>query len=102
VSNHDLSRSDITPVKSEAGSEMRTWTDHTGKRTIQAEYLSGDEQSVQIRLPNGKVMTSRLEWFSQQDQEFVRQKRESSSPTGVGSSVIRQTKLRSFKLTPTS
>jgi hypothetical protein len=69
-------RRDVNDKAEAAGvttGELRTWTDSTGTRTIKAEYVAADEQRVQIRLQNGKVVTSRLERFSKQDQEFVRE-----------------------------
>jgi hypothetical protein len=56
----------------ESGSAMRTWTDHTGRRTIQGEYLSGDAQKVKLRLAGGKKVTLRMDQLSGSDQEFVR------------------------------
>jgi hypothetical protein len=56
----------------ETGSAMRTWTDHTGTRTIQAEFLSSDKQKVKLRLDNGKNLTVRIDQLSDSDQQFVR------------------------------
>jgi hypothetical protein len=51
---------------------MRTWTDHTRTRTIQAEYLSADKQKVKLRLDNGKNLTVRIDQLSDSDRQFVR------------------------------
>lgn len=59
-------------AKGAPGSAMRTWTDHTGTRTIQAEYLSGDKQKVKLRLDNGKNLTVRIDQLSDSDRQFVR------------------------------
>jgi hypothetical protein len=55
------------------GSEVRTWTESTGTRTLRAEFLGGDKEYVKLRLENEKNATARASLFSEQDQKFVRE-----------------------------
>jgi hypothetical protein len=62
-----------TKLNASAVGELRTWTDSTGTRTIQAEYLGSSKQQVTLRLENGKKLTLRINQLSDSDQQFVRE-----------------------------
>lgn len=53
--------------------EVRTWTNSVGTRTVRAEFLGGDKESVTLRLENGKITTLPASEFSELDRKFVRE-----------------------------
>ncbi len=63
----------VVVLRGPARGDMRTWTDHTGTRTIEAEYIHGDENHVRLLLKNGKKLTVRISQLSAGDQQFVRE-----------------------------
>jgi hypothetical protein len=50
----------------------RTWTDATGKHTLEAEFVELKDGNVQLRKPDGKVVTLPIEKLSQADQAFAK------------------------------
>ncbi|MGO8747597.1 MAG: NPCBM/NEW2 domain-containing protein [Thermoguttaceae bacterium] len=50
----------------------RTWTDSTGKHTVEAEFISLKDRMVQLRKPDGSVVTVRIEKLSYADQVFLK------------------------------
>ncbi len=54
--------------------KFRTWTDITGKHKVQAELVAvaQEDGTVQLRKPNGNVVTVPLEKLSQEDQAFLK------------------------------
>jgi hypothetical protein len=56
-----------TPVAS-----ARTWTDSTGKHTLEAEFVEMKDGKVQLKKEDGKTITIPIEKLSDPDQEFVR------------------------------
>jgi hypothetical protein len=79
------------PPDASAVGEMRTWTDSTGTRTIQAEYVSSTPQQVTLRLANGKKVTLWIDQLSSSDQGYVREAVaiRSSAKSGVGTATSR-------------
>ncbi|MEE8450890.1 MAG: SHD1 domain-containing protein, partial [Thermoguttaceae bacterium] len=51
----------------------RTWTDASGKNTIEAELIGYDSGMVQLRKPNGETLSVSFDKFCVADQQFVRQ-----------------------------
>lgn len=52
--------------------EYRTFTSKDGVRKIEAEIQSATGDTVTIQVKNGAVTTSRIDLFSLEDQEFIR------------------------------
>ena len=50
----------------------RTWTDHSGKFTIEAELVDIEGETVRLRRPSGDEFTIPLARLSAADQEYVR------------------------------
>ncbi|MGA2257530.1 MAG: SUMF1/EgtB/PvdO family nonheme iron enzyme [Thermoguttaceae bacterium] len=53
--------------------QLRTWTDSTGKYTIQAEFVDSKDGKVRLKKQDGKEVTIPVEKLSDADREFVRQ-----------------------------
>jgi len=51
--------------------ELRTWTDVSGKHTIEAEFVSLAGDSVTLRRPDGKELTLPLSRLREADRTFV-------------------------------
>jgi len=56
-----------------ASVSARTWTDTTGKYSIDGEFIKLADGTVSIRQDDGKLIRIPLEKLSDSDQEFVRQ-----------------------------
>ncbi len=56
-----------------ARAEYRTFTSKDGVRKIEAEIQSATGDTVTIQVKNGAVTTSRIDMFSKEDQEFIRE-----------------------------
>lgn len=54
-------------------SEARTWTDASGTRSIEAEFIKRDGENVVLRMPNGTISQFSIARLSEQDQNFVKQ-----------------------------
>ena len=52
--------------------EVRTWTDKSGKYTLEAEFVSAKSGSVTLKATNGKTVTLEISKLSAKDQKFVR------------------------------
>lgn len=57
----------------EIKSELRTWTDKTGRFRIEATFVSEESGSVKLLRKDGKPATIPLDKLSDSDQAFVRQ-----------------------------
>jgi hypothetical protein len=55
-----------------ASAKMRTWTDSTGKYTVQAEFVSADKEVVTLQTQAGKTKTVPLVRLSLNDQAYIR------------------------------
>jgi hypothetical protein len=53
-------------------SEIRTWSDSTGKHKVEAEFVELKDQKVTLRRKDGKAITIALEKLSEADRSFVR------------------------------
>jgi len=60
-------------LSSAVESPARTWTDSTGRHTIEGEFAKLADGNVEIRQDNGKLVRIPLEKLSEADQEYVRQ-----------------------------
>lgn len=73
----------------EAG--MRTWTDDTGKHTIEAEFVEIKQGRVSLKKPDGLVVSLPLSRLSKEDQAYLRElmksKRSESLPDEGGTAV---------------
>jgi len=54
--------------------EAKTWTDISGQRTIEAEYIDCSNDVVQLRIPDGRIIHVPLDKLSLADQQFVGRK----------------------------
>lgn len=52
----------------------RTWTDSTGKRTVEAEFVDFKDGKVQLKKEDGKTVTIHMERLSGADQKYVKEK----------------------------
>ncbi len=52
----------------------RTWTDRTGKRQVEADYLTSQPQTVWLRRPDGQVVAVPLGELSKPDQEYAQER----------------------------
>ncbi len=69
------------------GGELRTWTDSTGKFTVQAEFVKYANGNVQLRAADGRLLNLPLERLSKDDIAYIRSYRGSHTkprPTGEG------------------
>jgi hypothetical protein len=55
----------------EADAESRTWTDITGKFKVTAQFVSFDDQTVQLRRQDESIVGVAIDRLSQADQKFV-------------------------------
>jgi uncharacterized protein with FMN-binding domain len=62
--------------------EMRTWSDHTGRHKIQAEFVGGQGGKVRLRNAEGRLFDVDLKALSPADQQYVRERTGGSAPTG--------------------
>lgn len=60
-------------------SEMRTWTDATGKFKIEAKMLGNEDGGIELEKKDGRVITLPLDKLSKTDQEFVAELESQSS-----------------------
>jgi len=60
--------------------EVRTWKDATSDRTLEAEFLGFDGETVTLRRTDGKTFDINLERLSEQDRDFILKNAE----TGLG------------------
>ena len=60
-----------TPVAS-----ARTWTDSTGKFTVEAEFVDFKDGKVQLKKEDGKIVTIPVEKLSEADQAFAKSVKE--------------------------
>jgi hypothetical protein len=60
------------PSPGEAKAPLRTWTDSTGQRHIEAAFVGQVDGQVRLRRPDGKEVNLALEKLSPADQEWVR------------------------------
>ncbi len=58
------------------GDSLRDWTNADGK-TIQASYVSADDEKVTLRLKNGKTSKYPIDKLSEGDQAFIKEQRDS-------------------------
>lgn len=66
----------------------RKWTDSTGDRTVEAEFLDFRDGKVHLKREDGKVFASPIERFSEADQRWVKEnyaKRVNSAEQGKAS-----------------
>jgi len=61
---------------SSAFAESRTWTDSSGKHTVDAEFVDLDGTAVRLRRPSGQVISIPLNRLCEEDREYVRQQTE--------------------------
>ena len=61
-----------TSPKTVPSSANRTWTDATGKFSVEAEFVSLDNGVVKFKKPNGSALRIPLEKLSKADQEHIR------------------------------
>jgi thiol-disulfide isomerase/thioredoxin len=62
----------FTLVSTLAAAEVRTWSDASGKHSIEAEFLSLQDGKVRLLRPDGKEITLQIEKLSKADQKFVK------------------------------
>jgi hypothetical protein len=55
----------------EPETELRTWSDSTGKFTIEARFIGTDGVDVMLRKPDGKKITLPREKLSEKDQQWI-------------------------------
>jgi len=61
--------------------KLRTWTDSTGKHTVEAEFVDVTDGNVRLRTEEGRMINIPLERLSEADQEFVRGENKARSPS---------------------
>lgn len=64
-------------------SDVRTWTDATGKFTIEAKLIGVENGKAKLEKPDGKILQIELEKLSKSDQAFVANLM-GESPSGAG------------------
>lgn len=62
-----------------AASAMRVWKDKSGKKRIEAEFVSMKEGKVKLRKASGSLITVPIERFSDEDREHLRELAEQES-----------------------
>ena len=55
-----------------SSAQMRTWTDATGKFTVEGELVDLQSGKVHLKRADGRVITVALEQLSAADQEFAK------------------------------
>ena len=59
----------------------RTWTDSTGKHTVEAEFIDMKDGKVRLKKEDGKTITIPIEKLSDEDQQFVKSLTDEASPS---------------------
>ena len=65
------SKSDRSP-KLDSVSKLRTWTDRSGKFSIEAEFVGAKDGKVRLRKDDGAKVSISLKKLSEADRKFVR------------------------------
>ena len=55
-----------------ATAQQRTWTDHTGKFSVEAELVKTGQDDVSLRISNGKVIRVPIAKLSEADRRYLR------------------------------
>ena len=61
---------------------VRTWTDSTGQRKIEAEFIEFKNGNVTLKNTQGRTITLPLEKFSKDDQKLIRAAQPAAGPDG--------------------
>jgi hypothetical protein len=69
------------PAAPSTAEALRTWTDQTGQFEIEAVFLAVTDGAVQLRRADGREINVPLEHLSDEDQQYVQQRR--AAPTAV-------------------
>ncbi|MDO4587288.1 MAG: SHD1 domain-containing protein [Planctomycetia bacterium] len=59
----------VGDLKSE--DETRTWTDHSGRFSVEASLVSQDGKTVRLKKSNGKIVSLKKSQLSQSDQDYL-------------------------------
>ena len=68
-----------TPVAS-----AKKWTDSTGNYTLEAKFIELRDGKVQLRKPDGRVLTVAIEKLNKADKEYVKTKADASERAKPG------------------
>lgn len=60
-----------SPPASQARPDLRVWTDRTGQRKVEAEFVDVAEGKVTLRKKDGTLAVLSLDRLAKQDQDFV-------------------------------
>jgi hypothetical protein len=58
---------------------VRTWTNNNGKFSVQAKYISADENKVTLEKEDGTKITVEISKLSQEDRDYVKRQLESET-----------------------
>ncbi len=61
-------------------SQVRTWSDASGRFSVQATFVSNVAGKVLLKRADGRTMTIPIEKLSQRDQDFVKQTEDADNP----------------------
>lgn len=56
-----------------AGVQARTWTDSTGKQTVEADLVGFNDGKALLKLPDGQVVPVAMDQLSRADRQYVRE-----------------------------
>ncbi|WP_425398167.1 SHD1 domain-containing protein [Aeoliella sp.] len=68
------------PSRVQSAEAMRTWTDSSGRHKSEAAFVRTDADAVQLKLPNGRLVSIPLSRLSKADQEYVAKLSENQEP----------------------
>jgi hypothetical protein len=60
------------PAEGKAAPQVRTWTDDTGKHTVEASFVALEAEQVALKKTDGKEVTLPLSRLSKNDQEYAK------------------------------